>query len=49
MIVIVGVVIYPLPKEVMFNAVMTPDATVGVMTVPLPSPPLTTICVLTST
>jgi hypothetical protein len=48
-IVINGIVVRTLPKEVIINAVTTPDAILGIIAVPLPPPPLTTICVLTST
>jgi hypothetical protein len=49
-IVIVGVTVYPLPYEVITNAVITPEAIVGTITVTLPPPPPVILnCVLTST
>ena len=48
-IVIVGVLIYPLPALVIVKDVIIPDPIVGVIIAPLPPPPEIVICVFART
>ena len=48
-IVIVGVVRYPVPAFEITKAVITPEPIVGTIIVPLPPPPPITICVFAAT